>query len=158
MDIKEAQRAVELDPMNPMLNMEMASLCIYSDFFDKAVCHAKVAIRVDPMLSFHYRILGRAYFHLRQYEDSIKMENKALELGQGRGVNPAWIQIYLSMDYSELGRDKEAQDHIKKLLELDPEFSLEGFRNRSPFKNPADLEREIQALRKAGAPEKTPKF
>ena len=44
----------------------------------------------------------------------------------------------------------------KKVLEVWPRFNLEGRRRTLFFKDPAASEREIEALRKAGAPEHPP--
>jgi hypothetical protein len=60
------------------------------------------------------------------------------------------------MAYGMLDQDKEASDHIQKLLEILPQFNLEYRRKVSPFKNKEDTDREIDALRKAGAPENPP--
>ena len=70
--------------------------------------------------------------------------------------NPRWPHLHLAMVYSELGRDEEARAHMKKVLEFYPRFNLEGRRRALFFKDPANSEREIEALRKAGAPEHTP--
>ncbi|HEV8713209.1 MAG TPA: hypothetical protein VGX03_10305 [Candidatus Binatia bacterium] len=46
--------------------------------------------------------------------------------------------------------DKEARAEVAELLRVSPNFSLEGVRRESTFKNPADLEKYLAALRKAG--------
>ena len=44
----------------------------------------------------------------------------------------------------------EAQAEVAELLRISPKFSLEGFRQVMPFKDPAESERYLAALRKAG--------
>ena len=45
---------------------------------------------------------------------------------------------------------------MQNVLEYEHKFNLESRRKANPYKNPADNEREISALRKAGAPETPP--
>jgi hypothetical protein len=52
--------------------------------------------------------------------------------------------------YSELGQAAEAQVEAAEVLRLNPNFSLEVFKQSAPIKDPAVLERHIVALRKAG--------
>jgi len=53
-------------------------------------------------------------------------------------------------DYSRLmGEDEEARKEVAEILPLSPHFSLEGLRQRLPYKDPADVERALAALRKA---------
>ena len=84
------------------------------------------------------------------------MHKKNLELALELGQNPRIAYLHLAMVYSEAGRDEEAREYMKKLLESWPSFNLEARRRSLHFKDPTINEREIAALRKAGAPEKAP--
>jgi hypothetical protein len=64
--------------------------------------------------------------------------------------------VYFAMLYGKFGREQEAQYHMEKVLEYNPKFNLESRRKLSLFKNIEDTDREIEALRKAGAPEHPP--
>jgi hypothetical protein len=70
--------------------------------------------------------------------------------------NMIYPHIYYAMVYSKLDRDKEANNHMEKVLQYNPKFNLEARRRVSLFKNKEDTDREIEALRKAGAPEHPP--
>jgi hypothetical protein len=53
----------------------------------------------------------------------------------------------------ELGREEEARAEVQKLLEQHPDFSIEAYikaMKRTPFKDYAFLDRQIELLRKAG--------
>jgi len=56
----------------------------------------------------------------------------------------------IAQRYSLMGREKEAQEEAAEVLRIDPKFSLEHHAKASLFKNQADLDRHIGALRKAG--------
>jgi hypothetical protein len=56
----------------------------------------------------------------------------------------------LAVIYSEVGQAAEARAEAAEVLRLNPNFSLEVHRQRSPIKDPAVLERHLAALRKTG--------
>jgi adenylate cyclase len=58
--------------------------------------------------------------------------------------------LTLAAVYSELGREAEARAEAAEVLRLNPKFSLEVHKERVPIKDPAMLERQLAALRKAG--------
>ena len=60
------------------------------------------------------------------------------------------------MVYGEIGRTNEAHAHMEKLIEYWPKFNLEDRRKSLHFKDPTLIEREINGLRIAGAPEHPP--
>ena len=97
-----------------------------------------------PALWLH--ILGTVYFIAERYEEAIAAEKKALTL------NPDHFYSHfdLAAIYSELGREEEARAEAAEVLRINPNFSLEVFRQTIPFKDPVDLERYVAALRKAG--------
>ncbi len=61
--------------------------------------------------------------------------------------------LFLTVIQSELGRKKEAQAQMAEVLRVSPGASMEGQREKLPFKDQAVLERYLEALRKAGLPE-----
>jgi hypothetical protein len=48
------------------------------------------------------------------------------------------------------GREDEARKQAAELLRIDPKFSLERFAKTLTYKNQAEIDRYIGALRKAG--------
>jgi TolB-like protein len=61
----------------------------------------------------------------------------------------------LAGSYAQLGQLDAAQETADKVLELKPDFSIDWWRERMFFKNPADLDQYLDGLYKAGLPEKT---
>lgn len=60
----------------------------------------------------------------------------------------------LAFSYAQLDRLEEARAAAAEFQRLAPSFSLEGWKQRAPFKDPALLDRDLAALRKAGWKEK----
>jgi hypothetical protein len=52
--------------------------------------------------------------------------------------------------YGSAGREAEAASGAKKVLRINPSFSVESHTKTLPYKDKADVDREVAALRKAG--------
>jgi adenylate cyclase len=81
-----------------------------------------------------------------QYDESIVIWKKALQMDSD--YLPA--HAFLAACYGSLGRDVEAAAEAKEVIRVDPRFNVESHAKILPYKNKADVEREVAALRKAG--------
>jgi len=52
-----------------------------------------------------------------------------------------------------MGRDAEARERATAVRQLNPDFSIEGYLQRLPYKETADRSHLEEGLRKAGLPE-----
>jgi hypothetical protein len=52
--------------------------------------------------------------------------------------------------YSRAGRNEEARIEAAEVLRINPKFSLEQFAKSLKYKKQEDIERTVNALRKAG--------
>ena len=96
-------------------------------------------------LEKHYRAQGFFCRHTREdYEKAIQ-------------VSPNFIaaHLYLSACYSSIDHEADAHVAAKEVLRIDPKLSIESYATRLRYKNKADIDRELNALRKAGLPEKS---
>jgi adenylate cyclase len=83
---------------------------------------------------------------LGRYEEALVILKRAVSVSP----NMPGPRAELVFIYTELGRAEEARAEVAEILRIIPNFSLEAWRQRVPYKNPADLERMLAALRKAG--------
>jgi tetratricopeptide (TPR) repeat protein len=83
---------------------------------------------------------------MEQYEEAITVYKKALL------SNPYFepARIGLAGIYGQLGREEEARVEAAALLRVNPNFSVEMWRQRFPAKDPAVADWWIDGLRKAG--------
>ena len=92
---------------------------------------------------------------LGRYEDALTVYKQLL--GRSRkGEFPIFrAHLFLADVYAEFGREEEARTHASEVLRLKPGFSLKDASSVSTYryKDPAHLERRLNALRKAGIPE-----
>ncbi len=148
--IAEAERAIALDPNFAEGYARLGQILTLAGRPEEAVGLVKKAMRLDP----HYpptflNYLGRAYYAMAKYEEAIA----ALKRSLTRDPDFLYARLILAVVYNELGRDEEARAEVAESLRISPRVSMEGQRERMPFKDQAVLERFIDGLRKAGLPE-----
>jgi tetratricopeptide (TPR) repeat protein len=97
-------------------------------------------------LDYHLSFVGSAYYLAGRPEEAIA------PLKQFLTHYPNFLSAHLTLAavYSELDKEAEARVEAAEVLRTNPQFSLEIHRQRVPIKDPAMLERNIAALRKAG--------
>jgi TolB-like protein/class 3 adenylate cyclase/Flp pilus assembly protein TadD len=150
--IFEAERAVALDPNDADSYLAMAYALIYAGKPQKAFNFVKKAMRLDPHYPAYYLfVLGLAHFVKEEFEKAVILFERALK------INPENYEPLLPLAAAQalLDRKEEAAATIDKLHEVLPIVTL-SFVKLSPvssYKNPADRDRLLDGLRKAGMPE-----
>jgi len=151
--IAEGERAIALDPNSADSHLWLAYALRYSGRPKEALTYVKKAIRLNPYPPTSYFLhLGAINRMTGHYEEAISAYKKAL---QRKGTN-LWAHIGLAATYISLGREEEAQVEASEVLKIDPKLSLDRLAKRLPYKNKADSESLIDALKRAGLPETPP--
>jgi len=103
----------------------------------------------DPYFSFFENFFGIAYFFAGDYERSVLVSRRVVK------SNPSYVAGYkpLIASLGHLGRRDEAKGYVKKLLSLEPGFTVKHFGEVYPFRKPEDRRRYMEGLRLAGIPE-----
>jgi adenylate cyclase len=144
--IAEGERALALDPNSDFVQAALAYSLYFAGRFEEANAMYQKAIRLNPFPVWYSQMLASSYAELGRYEEAIKEYKKAVHRAPDSTM-PHWG---LAATYSLIGREKEAQDEAAEVLRIDPKFSLAHHAKALLFKNQADLDRHIGALRKAG--------
>ena len=148
--IAAGKRAVELEPNGAQVHQYLGYILNYAGRPDEAIGYTNKAIRLNPFPSFWlYRDMGHIYLLKGQYEKALPEFKKALQLAP-KSHSP---HFWLSVNYILLGREEEARASAEKALELAPWLSVSFRAKTAPYKNQADLELNLDAMRKAGFPE-----
>jgi adenylate cyclase len=137
------ERALELNPNDADLLAEMGDCLVYVRQAGRAVQLLEQAIRLNPYHPDSYLwFLGDAYFHLGEYEKTIRTLHKMRDQAEGHRL--------MAASHALLGHLDEAQRHAFALMEVHPNFTIEQWRKVPPNKYPEDLEIFVEGLRKAG--------
>jgi adenylate cyclase len=145
--LTEVERALALDPNNAAAYATLAEILTFTGQPEKAITEIKTAMRLNPHYPSGYLFtLGRAYLLTKQYEEAIVTFKKVA----ARSPDNFGARVNLATIYSELGRETEARAEVAEVLRISPNFSLEGFKQRLPYKDLTTLDLQVVALRKAG--------
>jgi adenylate cyclase len=145
--IAEAEQALALDPNSASRHAYLGRVLCYDGRPEEAIPLLKKALRLSPIAEvFTLYTLGFAYIMADRYEEAIDACRRAIK------VEPEnlWAHGLLTCAYSLSGREAEAHAEAKEMLRINPKFRVEHFGKTAPFKNDADKELFITALRKAG--------
>ena len=93
--------------------------------------------------SSHSIIYGFAYYKTGQYQKAIDVL---------KPIDKDWAdkQRWLATSYANLGDIQKASVEPPKLLQIEPNASLQLYAKTLPYSGKEDLERELSDLRKAG--------
>jgi adenylate cyclase len=156
-----AEKAIELDPNYAFGYQRLAYIMYYSGRFEEAIELIKHAMRLHgPYFPPKYlAALNSFSFHAGHCEESLEAAKKLQERKlKGEWHERAYLHLRLARPYICLGQVEEARKHAGEALRLNPRLSLEFLRKRLFLskRNPSAFEREIDAYRKMGIPEKAP--
>ncbi|MDA9761624.1 adenylate/guanylate cyclase domain-containing protein [Desulfobacterales bacterium] len=158
--ITEAERAIAISPNDSASHACLAWALYSAGRFEEAAEVMKRAMRLSPYYDIWYLSnLGEALTMAGRYEEAISVNQQLLERGQKEKL-PKWAfaaHAFLAIGYSMFGREEEARYHVAEALKIRPNWSLEKEQQIYSYKNPADMDRHLDALRKAGLPEHPPK-
>jgi adenylate cyclase len=145
--IAESERAIALDPNVAGGYAALAETLSRVGRSDEALQMAAEALRRKALApDFHLAFVGSAYYLAGKPAEAIA----PLKQYVARYPNTLGPHLNLAAAYSELGKEAEAQAEAAEVLRINPQFSLEVHKQRMPIKDPAVLERQLAALRKAG--------
>ncbi|MDX1489387.1 MAG: tetratricopeptide repeat protein, partial [Acidiferrobacterales bacterium] len=107
------------------------------------------AIRLDPFHPATYlEYLGHAYYLVGRHEDCLAAAERGLAL------NPSFIALYVvkTRCYEGLDNEEKAKEAGKRILELNPSFTISAYSAYTPYSVPEDQADAVRALKLAGIP------
>ena len=113
----------------------------------EAVDLATQAIRLTPLFPPLFpAVLATGHYLCGQPDEAIDAARRALELSSDN----LEVQVVLAGALAATGHADEAGSAVQEIRRIKKDFSLDGFAESQPFKDPADLDRMLADLRVAG--------
>jgi adenylate cyclase len=145
--VAEAERAVALDPNSSENLFYLAYVLCFVGKPEEAIPLIERAERLNPIpLPFQLLTMSSAHRLTGRYEKAVETAKRAIRVEPNNQV----AHVYLIASYIALGREKEACGVTAELLRINPNFSVDHFIKRIPFKNQSENDRLADALYKAG--------
>lgn len=129
---KIGEEAVTVRPSCANANGFFAHALYFCGSLEKAIHHAKLAIRFSPAYPPMFAaVLAGAYHAIGDHETAIAIAKE----GQRINPNDKHTGIILCSALIDVGRDDEARLVAVNLLRSDPSFDVDAFINNLPFQN-----------------------
>jgi adenylate cyclase len=152
--IRAGEMAIALGPNNALCHILLSHTMTAAGRFEEAIELAEKAMRLSPYSSAWYlMMIDDAYRMAGRYEEALAIGKQHLDRCLQGECEPFTAHMGLAATYMGLGRIEEARSHVTKLLKISPGLSVEKARKMFSFKDPAHVERSLDALRQAGLPE-----
>jgi adenylate cyclase len=150
--IESGEKAVRINPNDPIIISILAGIMAYSGRFDESIALMKNAMRLCPYYPAYFLdVLCSCYFLTGQYEEAIAAGQLLLARAEKGEYNPFMAHWVLAEAYVGFGQEDKAREHAEAMLQIYPNYLLADQRERwFYYKDPAHVNRRIDALRKAG--------
>lgn len=153
--IAAGQRSVEVEPSNATAVGALALTMTYGGRPEEGLGLIRKAMRLNPHPPLYYFPTAvYASYLTGRYEAAI-IEAKKFLRQQRHGPMARILWHWAIAGSMELGREAEARDEARKLLEQHPDTSLGAYvkaMKKLPVKDHAFVDCQVELLRKAGLP------
>jgi adenylate cyclase len=145
--IDMSERAIAMAPSSADNLCVAAMVLTKSGQPDRGVELIKKALRASPLyraellrcLGLAYRLSGQVEAAVSAYKESLRRDSEYLA-----------AHVNLTSSLGELGRVEEAKAAAREIFRLEPNFSIKAYMEGLSYRNPSDLVRIEEGLRKAG--------
>ena len=117
---------------------------------ERGIERIRKAMRLCPLFPWWYlAALAQATRLVGNIEETINAYRKVIR----RDPDSLQGQIGLAEILGESGRSQEAMDSAAEVLRIDPDFTIKAYIGNLAFRDPVEIQRFEEGLRKAGLPE-----
>jgi adenylate cyclase len=143
--VEEGEQAASMDPG---YLTAYGSTLMHASRYPEAIAVFQKVLPLNPVKphSMCLNNLANSYWMIGKYEEAIRFYKRLLQ------DQPDHLpgNLGLTATYSVMGRMEEARTQAAEVLRINPNFSLDRWAKTQRFRNHADGDRRIDALRKAG--------
>ena len=144
--VREALLALELDPLDVLLNVHLGWAYLHSRRFDEAITQSLKAVAMDPNLEVARTGLGRAYLGKKMYEQALSEFEKVVTLAGGVATGP---DTYLGYTFAVMGRTADALVKLEVLQERYRQRTASAYDVALLYAGLNDRDRAMEWLEKA---------
>jgi serine/threonine protein kinase/Tfp pilus assembly protein PilF len=108
------QRALETDPLSPILHVMLAYVYMYARKYGRAIEQLHIALELDPYFGLAHQHYSRVLSMTGKYSESIRAGEACVQI-MGRG--PIYLSA-LGYAYGRAGQSDEAQRILEELRDL----------------------------------------
>ncbi len=141
------ERGLSLNPNDPRLVVQRGYLSAYVGKAQEGIEWINKVLKLDP---FHpenyYANLGIVLHAAGRYAEAVDIFKRVPLL-------KTLHHAYIASCHAYLGQSELAQEHVGRILELEPNFTISSHSKTLRYTQPADLDHVLPGLRKAGLPE-----
>lgn len=154
------EKALELNINDADLHAEMADMLSYTGDHLEAVSRIKFAMHLNPHFPEWYRWnLGWCFYFMRDYDEAIAELGKILTPSNEALLIIAASHAQLAEQHKAAGQSakakassKRANEHVGKLLERRPDWTVDQQRHVTRLRDEDDLKHLLDGLELAGLP------
>jgi adenylate cyclase len=150
--IENGEKAVSINPNDPIILNALAAIMHFNGKFDESIALVKKSMRLCPYYPATFLIqLSMSYFLAGRYEEALAASELMLARAHKGEFSPSMAHMSLAEAYIGLGQDQKARAHAEEMLKINPNYSLANLRKMMRYyRDPSHPERHIDALHKAG--------
>jgi adenylate cyclase len=145
--IAAAERAIALNPNDATAYLVLADQLGMAGRPEEGITMAKTAMRLNPHYPPWYLLQLGSNYHQAWWNEEAITALKRFLVYYPNALN---THIMLTCSYSDAGRMEEARAEAAEVMRLSPNFSIEVWRQNQFWKDPKEMERHLNNLRKAG--------
>ena len=143
-------KAAELSPGDAETLVTRGNMLVYLHQPDEAIANLEKAMVLNPRYpDMWLHFLGHAHFMRGDYEMAAKILRERIALCPETDIS----RVMLASACGHLGLFDEARAVWRDVFRVNPSYSLEHRGRVLPYKDPADWERVLEGLAKAGLPD-----
>jgi tetratricopeptide (TPR) repeat protein len=145
----ELEKLARVDPRNPLYPYWLGRLDYDDMLYKAAVTNLQKALDLDPAFMKAYDNLGLSYEALGQFDDAIRVYQKAIRLNRQQQRPSPWPPLNLGTLLVKLGRLPEAETSLQESLRCEPRLAKAHYQMGLLLEEQKKDEEAIRELRQA---------
>lgn len=143
--IEEAQKALKLDPISPMINAITGVVFYFSRQHKRALEHFQKTIEIDPNFAWAYTWQSLAFWEKQMKDKALDSIQKAATIAPGT----AYVLGHLGLGYGFAGQEEEARKVCDRLNDLSKQKYVAWIYRSWPYFGMGDIDTAFDCLDKS---------